>query len=304
MRKTLFATAAIAAFAMASSAFAGDDTTNNQLNRATSQISTINIGHIGVGSNLLATGASVGNVVSLDASANSGVRIQNQASFGSVQVNQNSIQSATVNVNNSGVSGSTEIASQAIGNSGSFNSDNGDLGAKTWQASITAGQLNNIGQGAAAAQFVGYGTIAGEGVAFQLNDQTTQTATTNIDRIGVGGNINNGAATAVGNSLSFSAPNGNASALAFQTNSNTAQLATLNVSNIGVSGSTTLAATSVGNIGSWESQTYQASDGITFQTNTAAMQNSVANVGFSSFTGGLNVNTISAGNVANIGTRF
>lgn len=304
MRKLLFASAAIAAVAIAAPSFAGDDTTNNQLNRSTSQISTINVGHISVGANLTINPASVGNVISLDSSANSSVRAQNAASFASVQVNQNTLQEATANLNHSGITGSINVEAQAIGNTGSFTSDNGDLGAKTWQADIAAGQLESIGQAGAANAFRGYGTKSGEGVAFQLNDQTSQVATVNIDRISVGANIDSASAVAVGNSLSFSAPKGNASALAFQTNSSTQQLSALNVSNIGVNGSSNFNATSIGNIGSWESQTYQASDGITFQTNVSALQNSVVNVTGSGFTGGLNVGSISAGNVANIGTRF
>lgn len=303
MRKILFASAAVAAIAIAAPAFASDDTTNNQVNRFTSQVSTINVGNVTVGTGLIVNPASVGNAISLDASANSPVRAQNAANFASVQVNQHTAQVSTANLSRSNITGAVEIDSQSIGNTGSFNSDNGDLASKSWQANLTAAQLTAIGQTAAASQFFGYGTVAGEGVAFQLNDQTSQTATTNISYTNVGGSINSGSATAVGNNLSFSAPNGNTSALAFQTNSNTSQLSALNANDLNINSGATFGATSIGNIGSWESMAYQASDGITFQTNTNALQNSVANVGYSNF-GSLNVSTISAGNVANIGTRY
>ena len=306
MRNFLFASAAMAVLAAAGAASAGDDTTNNQLNRATSQISQININNVGVAVNAEVSPASVGNTVSLLTNATSTIDAQRAASFSSVQVNQNTLQEATANVRDMGTSGSLTISAQSIGNAASFESENGKLGAKTWQAGAGAAALYGMGQNRAGDLFTAYGVRPertdklGEGVSFQLNDSTTQVATVNLNNAGIGANVDV-SATAVGSTATFEAGQ-NASALSYQMNTNTQQLATLNVRDIGGQ-SPVFGTTAIGNNGSWTSG-YGAADGINFQTNTQALQRAVTNVSFSGFGGSFSAAATAAGNVANIGARI
>jgi hypothetical protein len=293
MRKILFASAALAILAAAGTASAGNDTTNSQLNAFGAQISLNNLNDVSVRFNTDLQTQSVGNAVSISTDVARGSNpVWDDTSFASGQTNVMSLQRATTNVSFSGLE-AVSIDTTAIGNTGSFESLQGDLGAKVWQDGVLIAGGAIYGEAA---------TIAGaykEGIAFQNNTASLQTATLNLSNSGI--DRIDTATTAVGNNLAFSAPNGNASAVGYQLNLGTLQVATSNVNNIGVAGAAAFQTQSIGNIGSWSSANYGAADGINFQRNLGASQLSTSNIGFSGFNGTLSVGVIAAGNVANIG---
>lgn len=299
MRKILFATAAAAVLFAAGAASAGNDTTNNQLNFVSPQIAVNNLNNVGVrGVTELQTQA-VANVVSISTDVARGSNpIWDNTSFASGQTNLFSVQSATTNVSSSGLN-AVEIDTTAIGNSGSFESLKGDLGAKATTGGYQWQKETLIAGGAIRGEAVGIAVGYKEGFAFQDNTLSLQTATLNLNNSGI--DRIETATTAVGNNLDFSAPNGNASAVGYQLNLVSVQTATSNINNVGVAGAAEFKTQAIGNIASWSSANYGAADGINFQSNLGSAQLGTSNIGFSGFNGKLSVGVIAAGNVANIG---
>lgn len=304
MRKILFATAAAAVLFAAGAASAGNDTTNNQLNINTTQLAEVHVNRIGA-ADLTVSAQAIGNSIAVETAVNaagtsgSGYTVAG-THFGSFQINQASTQRSIARVDNLSAT-KLDVSSQSVGNAGSFSSDNGNLSGKYWQVDAVEGFLHNAGQSQAAGVVNAYGSTTAKvnaGVAFQLNDRTTQEAVTDVHHGAFG--VSDIASLAAGNSLNFDAPKGNNTALAYQINTSGSQLANTTVSHSGFGGAASIGSTAIGNIASWTSKTYGAADGINFQTNTASLQKSVTNVNNASF-GKVSVGAVAAGNIGNIG---
>lgn len=119
MRKTLFATAALAALAIAGAASAQSVTVNNSyLHNASGspQVSTVNLNGITVGSRLIGGATSVGTSLNVEAADNIFVP-------GRVQQLNTTGQTASLNVNGSTIGRDTTFTATAGGNAASFSAD-------------------------------------------------------------------------------------------------------------------------------------------------------------------------------------
>lgn len=289
--RTFALIAAAAAVAFAAPAMASSDTTNVQINRLTGQIALTNVQSVGVDGRAIVNSQALGNSISMSVDTNSPVTVQNSVRVASAQFNQGTAQVAISNLQGAGIDGRLEIGSTAVGNTGTFESVNGDVDTTLWSRATIGSVLLSQGE-VAAAGVVG---AWNEGFAFQSNVGTLQAAGTNLQGLSVGGKVD-ASATAVGNNLEFEAGK-NGSAVAFQTNLGTAQLAGLNAQYGSFGGNATFKSQAIGNISSWTSN---SSDGINFQSNIGTIQGAVTNVQFSGFGGNLNVGSVSVGNSASI----
>lgn len=297
MRKILFASAAVAAIAIAAPAFAGDDTTNNQINRFTVQAALTNLNNLSVGANLSGSAAAVGNTISVNSyvnapSVSNGVA-QDSTSVASAQINRDTLQIGAVNIDDVNIDGRLTVSAQAVGNNGSFRSENGDIDVKSWMDDALASG-GNLSADATSAMYA-----YNEGFAYQSNSDTAQIALANLNDVRVDGRTQSGT-LAVGNNLSFEAPNGNASAVAFQTNRDTLQLALTNVEDSRFFGMASINSQAVGNASSWSSLNYGAADGINFQSNIGTAQISLTNIIDSNFGANLTAGAVSVGNLATV----
>lgn len=283
MRNYLFAAAAaVALLAGATSASATGDYYGVQVNAATSQVGTANVGAVNVGDNLSLNTAAVGNNVSvetttpaspLNPSATSFGRTVGDARVASVQVNYATSQTATANLTGVNVGGDLSSDTQAIGNIIDVSSEH-----------------NYVSNG-----YITPNSVFDKSISLQANVNTSQVATTNLNGVSVGDDLDL-SSVAVGSNASFFGAKGVA-ALSGQLNLNTQQIATTNVLFANVTDNGAITSQAIGNASSFIGDTV---DPINLQGNLNATQIATSNIGLSSFGGNLSVNTSAIGNTASV----
>lgn len=283
MRNTIFAAAAaVALLAGATSASATGDYYGVQVNAATSQIGTTNVGGVNVGDNLSINTAAVGNNVSvetttpaspLNPSATSYGRTVGDARVASLQVNYAAPQIATTNLSVVNAGGDLTSDTQAIGNNIDVSSEH-----------------NYVSNG-----YITPNSVFDKSISLQANVNTGQTATTNATSVIVGENLDL-SSVAVGSNASFFGAKGVA-ALSGQLNYNASQIATTNVLFASVTGDASLTSQAIGNASSFTGDTV---DPINLQGNLNTAQFATTNLNLSNIGGSLSINTSAIGNTASV----